>query len=145
MHPTPVNIEPVSATLEYLQSALHRPVTHMLAPPGGHTWETGYYAGMPVTIRDGRGRAEVPSLAREGFQLCGAASAMRDFSDREAIERIYYREMEELARSVRRTAGSLRAPATAPRPCRGRRGSSRASRHSSRFPRYVRPAARAYA
>jgi hypothetical protein len=106
MHPTPVNIEPVSATLEYLQSALHKPVTHMLAPPGGHTWETGYYTAMPVTIRDGRGRAEAPSLAREGFQLCAAPSAMRDFSEREAIVRVYYPEMEELARSL---SGARRA------------------------------------
>jgi hypothetical protein len=100
MHPIPVNIEPVSATLDYLQSALHKPVTYMLAPPGGHTWETGAYAAMPVTIRDGRGRADPPSLAREGFQLCSAPSAMPAFGERAEIQRVYYREMEELARSI---------------------------------------------
>jgi hypothetical protein len=100
MHPTPVNIEPVSATLEYLQSALHKPVTYMLAPPGGHAWETGYYAEMPVTIRDGRGKVEAPALEREGFQLCSAPSAMQAFGEREEIQRVYYPEMEELALSV---------------------------------------------
>jgi hypothetical protein len=97
MHPVPLNIEPVSATLDYLQSALAKPVTYMLAPPGGHTWETGYYAATPVSIRDGRGRLDAPVLEREGFQLCSAPSAMRDFGEREDIQRVYYPEMEALA------------------------------------------------
>jgi hypothetical protein len=100
MHSTPFNIAPVSATLEFLQSALHKPVTYMLAPPGGHTWDTGCYATVPVTITDGRGKVDAPALDREGFQLCSAPSAMKDFSVREEIQRVYYREMEELARSV---------------------------------------------
>ena len=95
MHPTPV-----SATLEYLRSAAHKPVTYMLAPPGGHAWDTGHYATMPVAIADGRAPADPPALDREGFQLCTAPSAMRSFGDRAEIERVYYREMEELARAV---------------------------------------------
>ena len=97
MHPTPVNIEPVSTTLEYLQSNHHKPVTYMLAPPGGHTWETADYAAMPVTIADGRGRIDAPLLDREGFQLRHAPSAMSGFSERDTIERVYYPEMAELA------------------------------------------------
>ena len=106
MHSTPINIEPVSATLEYLQDAHHKPVTYMLAPPGGHASETATYAAVPVTIRDARGRVDPPSLDREGFQLCSAPSAMRAFAEREEIQRVYYREMEELARSV---SGAQRA------------------------------------
>jgi hypothetical protein len=53
-----------------------------------------------VTIRDGRGKADAPALDREGFQLRSAPSAMRAFGEREEIQRVYYREMEELARSV---------------------------------------------
>lgn len=100
MHATPINIEPVSATLDYLQSAFPKPVTYMLAPPGGHTWETSHYATLPVTIRDGRGKVDAALLDREGFQLCTAPSAMRGFGERDEIQRLYYREMEELARSV---------------------------------------------
>ena len=100
MHATPVNIEPVSAPLEYLQTALHKPVTYVLAPPGGHSWETGDYRAMPVTIRDGRGKVDCPTLDREGFQLCRSPSAMREFGQHEEIRRVYYPEMEELARSV---------------------------------------------
>jgi hypothetical protein len=106
MHATPVNIEPVSATLEYLLSAGSKPVTYLLAPPGGHTWETGEYAAVPVTIRDARGRVVAPALDREGFQLCDAPSAMPGFADRETIQQLYYPEMEELARSV---SGARRA------------------------------------
>jgi hypothetical protein len=106
MNATPTNIEPVSATLDYLQSALHKPVTYMLAPPGGHTWETGDYALTPVTIGDGRGKVDAPALDREGFQLCSAPSAMREFAEREEIQRVYNPEMEALARSV---SGARRA------------------------------------
>jgi hypothetical protein len=95
MPPTSVN-----ATLDYLQSPEPKPVTYLLAPPGGHAWDTGCYASTPVTIRDGRGMADAPALDREGFQLCGAPSAMPAFDDRDAIRRVYYREMEELARAV---------------------------------------------
>jgi hypothetical protein len=95
MHPTSV-----SATLDYLHSAAHKPVTYMLAPPGGHAWETGDYAAVPVTIHDGRTRPDAPALGREGFQLCSAPSAMHSFAERGEIERVYYREMEELALAV---------------------------------------------
>ena len=106
MHANPVNIEPVVATLDYLQSALHKPVTYMLAPPGGHSWETGEYAAVPVTIHDGRGKVAPPALDREGFQLCAAPSAMPGFGDHDEIRRLYYPEMEELARIV---SGARRA------------------------------------
>jgi hypothetical protein len=100
MHATPVNIEPVSATLEYLQSAPQKPRTYMLAPPGGHSWENCEYAPVPVTISNGRGKVHAPALDREGFVLRSAPSALQEFGEREAVRRVYYPEMEELARSV---------------------------------------------
>ena len=106
MHANPVNIEPVVATLEFLQSAQRKPVTYMLAPPGGHSWETADYIAAPVTIHSGRGRVTGPALDVEGFQLCSATSAMTDFSDRQTIQRAYYPEMEELALAV---SGARRA------------------------------------
>ncbi|PQO99162.1 methyltransferase [Massilia phosphatilytica] len=90
----------VSATLDYLQRAEPKPVTYMLAPPGGHAWDTGHYASTPVIIRDGRGEAEAAALDRAGFQLCSAPSALHSFGERDAIQRVYYREMEDLARAV---------------------------------------------
>jgi len=100
MHATPADIEPVSATLEYLQSAPRKPVTYMLAPPGGHSWENSSYAPIPVVIRNGRGKRDAPTLDREGFALRRAPSALHEFGEREAIKRLYYPEMEELARSA---------------------------------------------
>jgi hypothetical protein len=97
MHATPVNIDPVSATLEYLQSAPRKPVTYMLAPPGGHSWDNTDYAAAPVSISNGRGKLDAPSLDREGFVLRSAPSAMREFSDHDEIRRSYYPEMRELA------------------------------------------------
>lgn len=100
MHATPVNIEPVNASLEYLQSASHKPVTYMLAPPGGHAWETSTYAPVPVLIRNGRGKVDGPTLDREGFELRYAPSAISEFGDHDAIRRMYYPEMEALARAA---------------------------------------------
>ncbi|WP_332877573.1 CmcJ/NvfI family oxidoreductase [Massilia sp. S19_KUP03_FR1] len=100
MHLTPASIDSVSATLEYLHRAVPKPVTHMLAGADGLLRETGCYAPMAVTIRDGRARADAATLDREGYQLCNAPSAMRSFEAREEIQGVYYREMEELARSV---------------------------------------------
>jgi len=100
MHATPVNIEPVSATLEYLHNAVRKPVTYMLAPPGGHSWENSSYAPVPVIIGNGRGKLEPPTLEREGFVLRDAPSVVREFAERETIMRLYYPEMEELARSA---------------------------------------------
>ncbi|MCG2584349.1 CmcJ/NvfI family oxidoreductase [Massilia sp. TS11] len=98
--------EPVISTLEYLCSGNPKPVTYMLAPPGGHTWPTADYAAMPVAILDGRARAPSLSVDTEGFELRSWPSKMRDFNDREAIERLYYPEMEALALAV---SGARRA------------------------------------
>ena len=62
MHQTPVNIEPVSTTLEYLESGAKKPVTYMLAPPGGHAWETSDYAAMSV-------RAAAAAEAGTGLEI----------------------------------------------------------------------------
>jgi hypothetical protein len=100
MHAIPVNIEPVCATLEYLQSGSRKPVTYMLAPPGGHAWETADYIARTVSIRNGRALNTAPALDHHGFELCTAASAMHGFDERDQIVREYYPEMEQLARSV---------------------------------------------
>ncbi|MFL6709683.1 MAG: CmcJ/NvfI family oxidoreductase [Massilia sp.] len=97
MDRTPVNLDTVCATLHYLRSSERRPVTYMLAPPGGHAWETADYGAMAVTIRNGRAAPQAPKLEREGFMLLQAPSAMTSFNDRAAIEHTYYGEMAELA------------------------------------------------
>lgn len=100
MQSPPIDIEPVSATLEYLRDAQRKPVTYMLAPPGGHEWHSVEYVDMPVTILDRRGKLPPPTLDAEGFRLVDAPSAMRAFTASDDIRRVYYPEMEELARAV---------------------------------------------
>jgi len=97
MQAHPTNIEPVSATLEYLRDAQSKPVTYVLAPPGGHEWQAAEYVDMPVTIHDRRGALQPPTLDAEGFHLADAPSALRAFIDPEQIRRSYYPEMEALA------------------------------------------------
>ena len=97
MHTSSIELGHVSATLEYLQSAPRKPVTYMLAPPGGHAWDNCDYAPVPVTVRNGRGLHDAPTLDREGFMLRRAPSALNDFSDGGTVRRIYYPEMEALA------------------------------------------------
>ena len=100
MQSNPVEIVPVHATLEYLLDAQRRPVTYVLAPPGGHEWQSAEYVEMQVAIHDGRGRAQAPTLDAEGFRLFDAPSAMRAFTEPDDIQRVYYPEMEELARAA---------------------------------------------
>lgn len=88
----------VEASLEFLRSAALKPITYMLAPPGGHSWDTAAYVRQPVSIRNAR--LDAPSLEREGFELRKAPTALREFNQADAIERTYYREMEELARAA---------------------------------------------
>lgn len=106
MQANPVDIEPVSATLEYLQNAQRRPVTYVPAPPDGQAREGADHVEMPVTIHDARGRVEPPTLDGEGYRLADAPSAMRAFTDAGAIQQVYYPEMEELARAA---SGARRA------------------------------------
>jgi hypothetical protein len=100
MQSHPSNIEPVTATLEYLRDAQRKPVTYMLAPPGGHEWEVAEYVDVQVAIHDGRGRIRPATLEAEGFRLAHAPSAMRAFTAPEEIRRVYYPEMEALARAA---------------------------------------------
>ncbi|MES2898917.1 MAG: CmcJ/NvfI family oxidoreductase [Pseudomonadota bacterium] len=106
MRTLPSESQPVTATLEYLQSWQGKPATCLAAPPDGHAQPSSTYAAMPVTISDGRGKTGIPLLDREGFQLCHAPTGMTAFAERDIIERLYYPEMAELARSA---SGASRA------------------------------------
>ena len=61
---------------------------------------TGRYEDHEVTIRDGRSIADRFRLDVHGFQLLDHRSAVADFHDRDAVERLYAAESAELARAV---------------------------------------------
>lgn len=100
MRATDMNVQPITTTLEYLKSAPAKPVTYVLAPPGGASWENSDYARVPVTIGNGRADPGISSLDQEGFVLAHAPTKLPEFDDHDAIRGSYYPEMEELARSL---------------------------------------------
>ena len=104
MHPRPVNIEPVNATLEYLQSGSYKPVTYMLAPPAGHAWDTGYYAAMPVIISDGLGKVEGHVADRQ--QQVGRVPVRSGRIAPDLIRHSSARQLGEQARALLRICGA---------------------------------------
>lgn len=85
-----------TAALEYLCPTPERPYTYMYPPPDGQPWQNASYERVPVTIRDARADTHL-SLDREGYLLRPAPSAVRDFTDKEEVVRLYYPEVAELA------------------------------------------------
>jgi hypothetical protein len=97
----------VSATLNYLaphDGPLH---TYAFDPPGGGPRFNGQLVERTMTIADARefGNGEC-SLARTGFELCDAPSAVRDFWDEAELRETAYLEAEAL---VKQLTGASRA------------------------------------
>ncbi|MEM5297854.1 CmcJ/NvfI family oxidoreductase [Burkholderia sp. JPY481] len=98
----------VEAALNYLVATGEKPATYAYEPPAGVPQRSGVYRTQRVNIVNAR--VSPPpgglSLDRNGFELRQHASALRDFTDPAAIERIYYPESEAL---LRRWTGATRA------------------------------------
>ncbi|ALL70194.1 hypothetical protein K788_0001462 (plasmid) [Paraburkholderia caribensis MBA4] len=98
----------VEAALNYLVPTGEKPATYAYEPPAGVPQRSGVYRTQRVNIVNAR--VSPPpgglSLDRNGFELRQHASALSDFSDPAAIERIYYPESEAL---LRRWTGAKRA------------------------------------
>jgi hypothetical protein len=100
--PSAQSLPLVRADLNYLKAGEGRPVSYTFEPPEGVPWTTGTIEPRRVTIRDGRPLAAIGelSLDRSGFQLLGHRSALRDFSDEEAVRSLYYEESAHLLRDA---------------------------------------------
>ncbi len=97
----------VEAELNYLVANGEKPATYACDPPPGVTLRSGVYRTHRVPVANAR-VAPPPgglSLDRNGFELHHHPSALTDFSDRAAIEHIYYRESEAL---LKRWTGAKR-------------------------------------
>ncbi|WP_114814867.1 CmcJ/NvfI family oxidoreductase [Paraburkholderia kururiensis] len=101
---TPVVVE---AGLNYLVPNGERPVTYAYEPPAGVPLRNGVYRAQRVRIANARITPPPGGLAldRNGFELRRHASALTDFSDPAAIERVYYPESEAL---LKRCTGAKR-------------------------------------
>ncbi|CAG4906562.1 CmcJ/NvfI family oxidoreductase [Paraburkholderia saeva] len=97
----------VEADLNYLVATREKPATYAGEPPAGVPLRSGTYRMQRVSIANAR--VSPPpgglSLDRNGFELRSHTSALRDFSDRAAIERLCYPETEAL---LMRSTGAKR-------------------------------------
>ncbi|MGF6543249.1 CmcJ/NvfI family oxidoreductase [Paraburkholderia youngii] len=97
----------VEAALNYLVANGEKPATYAYEPPDGAPLRSGVYRTQRMNVSNAR-IAPPPgglSLDRNGFELHHHASALNDFSDPTAIERVYYPESETL---LKRATGAKR-------------------------------------
>jgi hypothetical protein len=90
----------VRAALTFITRSDTKPVFHSAAYSGGAPrvfFETERHS---VPIRDMRPLAGELSLEREGFELRRHRTAVRDLYDDDALEQVYYPEIEALLREV---------------------------------------------
>jgi hypothetical protein len=90
----------VAAALTFIVPSDTKPVFHSAAYTGGAPQVLFDTEPHTVTMRDVRPIADALSLDHEGFELLRHETAARDLYDDDAIEKVYYPEIEDLLRSV---------------------------------------------
>src|ERR1700730_6477829 len=90
----------VEAELHYLGRMTERPRNYTYDPPPGVPRSNIVSATHSVPIHDLRPIEGRISLDREGFELLGHVSAVRDFYDEDEVRSAYYREAERLIADV---------------------------------------------
>lgn len=92
----------VDADLNYLVADGSRPVNYTFEPPPGVPWRSGAYRAYHLPVVNARVAPPPGGLAldRTGFELRRHRSALGDFSDRAAIESVYYPEAEQLLKQA---------------------------------------------
>jgi hypothetical protein len=86
----------VEADLVYLAPMKERPHSYTYDPPPGVPRTNTVNQPHTVTMHDARPIAADLSLDREGFELVGHRTAVRDFYDENELRRVYYPEAEHL-------------------------------------------------
>jgi hypothetical protein len=95
----------VEAELHYLSRMTERPRNYTFEPPPGVPRSNTVHETHIVPIHDLRGIEAEISLDREGFELIGHRSAVRDFFDEDEVRNVYYPEAERL---IANTLGASR-------------------------------------
>jgi len=85
-------------TGEFSYLAPESTVLRRFTAPGASV-NTGTYRAYEMPVRDGRSVADQFTLERNGFAIIGHASAVRDFTDREEVDRVYVGEVAEFVKS----------------------------------------------
>lgn len=76
------------------------PYAYVQDPPEGKLRSNIGSDPHPITINDVRGKEDTVSLDKTGFQYVKHVSEEKDFLDEENITTTYYKEVEELLKSV---------------------------------------------
>jgi hypothetical protein len=90
--------ETVQALVNYIAGSDEKPVYYAYEPPPG-TRQTGQFLPHSVAIQNGRGLIDELSLDKQGFSLVNDDTSVRDFYDREEVQRVYYPEVEHLLKN----------------------------------------------
>jgi hypothetical protein len=93
---TRADLPHVNAELRYLAPMTERPRNYTYDPPPGVPRSNTVHENHVVPIHDMRGIEAEVSLDREGFELLGHVSAVRDFYDDDEVRTVYYPEAERL-------------------------------------------------
>lgn len=100
-------VRTVEGTINYLGAMTERPRYHA----NDHSRDNLILESHTVPIADARTAVDPPTMEREGFTLVRHASAVTDFRDRDAVDRIH---RDEIAALVRQVSGAdeviVRAP-----------------------------------
>jgi len=92
----PAHIQEVMGELSYL--APESTVLRRFTAPG-ESVNTGIYRAYQVPIRNGRPVSDQFTLDRNGFAIFPHTSAVRDFTDREEVDRVYVGEVAEFVQA----------------------------------------------
>jgi hypothetical protein len=90
----------VEAALNYIAESSEKPVYYAYEPPAGIPRISGTFVPHVVPIRDARAVVGELSLDKQGFELTRQETAVRNFYDREEVERVYYPEVERLLKEA---------------------------------------------
>jgi hypothetical protein len=90
----------VRAALTFITPQDSKPVFYSSALTGGAPQVLFGTERHDVLIQDMRPLADALSLDREGFELLGHETAVSDLYDDDAVEQVYYPEIEALLRAV---------------------------------------------
>src|SRR6266567_4343002 len=90
----------VMGELNYLAPMAEWPRNYTHEPPPGVPWSNIGQEAHRLPIYDMRPIAGAISLDREGFELIGHRTAVRDFWNEEEVRSVYYPEAERLLADV---------------------------------------------
>jgi hypothetical protein len=90
----------VEASLNYLANVTEKPVYYAYEPPARVPRQSGQFALQSVAVRNGRDVVHELSLDKQGFELRLHETTVKDFYDREEVEKVYYPEVENLLKDA---------------------------------------------